>query len=97
MNNLERASNPHLQPLEFKELLGLEDVEIYEALDLNETASERYMAFLETQPQVNYFPSEDDFDSQTIVKANQGDHIAQFLMAIVSKNNGDEEEAVDWV
>jgi hypothetical protein len=53
MSNLDRARNPDLSPAEFKELLDLRDLDIYEALDLNEPASERYIAYLETQPEVH--------------------------------------------
>ena len=95
MSNLDRARNADLTPAEFKELLDLRDLEIYEALDLNEPASERYMDYLETQPEVQYFP-EDDFDSQTLANANSGDHLAQFVMAIECKANGDEAASQEW-
>jgi TPR repeat protein len=89
MNNLNRASNPDLSVSEFKELLDLEDVEIYQALDLNELASQRYIEYLETQPEKEYFPSEEDFNSETIEKANAGNHLAQFLMAMKCEEQGD--------
>jgi len=46
MSNLELASNPDLTPAQFKALLDLEDEFVYEALDLNDSAAERYMAYL---------------------------------------------------
>ena len=95
MSNLDRARNADLTPAEFKELLDLRDLEIYEALDLNEPASQRYIAYLDTQPEVQYFP-EDDFDGQTLAKANSGDHLAQFVMAIECKANGDEAASQEW-
>ena len=95
MSNLDRARNADLTLAEFKELLDLRDLEIYEALDLNEPASQRYIAYLDTQPEVQYFP-EDDFDSQTLAKANSGDHLAQFVMAIECKANGDEAASQEW-
>ena len=96
MSNLDRACNPDLSPAEFKELLDLRDLEIYEALDLNEPASERYIAYLDTQPEVQYFPEDDINDHHTRDKANSGDHLAQFVMAIECKANGDEAASQEW-
>jgi len=96
MNNLERASNPELSAHEFRELLNVEDVEVCEALDLNESASERYMAYLATQPEIEYFPSEEDYDSETLQKANAGDHLAQFLMAIKCQEQDNLAGASEW-
>jgi TPR repeat protein len=96
MSNLDHASNPELSVLEFKELLDLEDVEIYEALDLNESASQRYMDYILALPEVEYLPSAEDFDGETLEKANAGDHLAQFLMAIQCKEQGDLKGESDW-
>ena len=96
MNNLSKASNPALSPREFKELLDLKDVDIYEALDLNESASERYMEYLETQPDIEYQPSKEDFNSETLQKANAGDHLAQFIMAVRCNEQGDLEGESEW-
>lgn len=88
MNNLERAANPNLPALEFKELLSVEDVDVYETLDLNESASERYLNYLETQPEIEYYPTE-SFTNETLQKANAGDHLAQFIMALRCNEQGD--------
>ena len=96
MSNLDRARNPDLTPIEFKELLDLEVLEIYEALDLNVAASERYIAYLETQPEVQYFPLNDEFTNETLVKANSGDHFSQFIVALECMANGDEEASKEW-
>ena len=96
MSNLDRARNPDLSPVEFKELLDLRDLDIYEALDLNEPASERYITYLDTQPEVQYFPEDDINDHHTRDKANGGDHLAQFVMAIECKANGDEAASQEW-
>jgi TPR repeat protein len=77
-------------------LLEVEDVEVYEALDLNDPASERYMAYLATQPEIEYFPSEEDNDSETLQKANAGDHLAQFLMAMKCQEQDDLTGASEW-
>ena len=96
MSNLDRARNADLTPAEFKELLDLRDLEIYEALDLNEPASERYIAYLDTQPEVQYIPEYVLNDSQTLPKANSGDHLAQFVMAIECRANGDDAASQEW-
>jgi TPR repeat protein len=96
MSDLDRARNPDLTPAEFKELLDLNNVEIYEALDLNQPASERYIAYLDTLPEVQYFPEDDFIDNQTLIRANGGDHLAQFAMAIECKDNGDEAASKEW-
>jgi tetratricopeptide (TPR) repeat protein len=96
MQNLDKASNPALSPREFKELLDLEDVDVYVALDLNESASGRYIDYLETQPDIEYQPSAEDFDGQTLQKANAGDHLAQFLMAVRCHEQGDMAGEAEW-
>jgi len=95
MNDLDRAANPSLSVVEFKELLDLQEIEVYQALDLNEQASQRYIAYLETQPDPQYFP-EEDFNGETLQKANSGDHLAQFLMALNCKDSGDQEGEKQW-
>jgi TPR repeat protein len=95
MNNLDRAANPNLSVVEFKELLDLQEIEVYQALDLNEQASQRYIAYLETQPDPQYFP-EEDFNGETLQKANAGDHLAQFLMALDCQDSGDQEGVKQW-
>jgi len=96
MSNLDRASNPSLTPAEFKELLELQDLDVYEALDLNEIAAERYLAWLETQPEVEYFPYE-NLSSQEINRlADAGDHRAQFNKAIEEHEAGNIAASSEW-
>jgi TPR repeat protein len=95
MSNLNRASNPSLTVQEFKQLLELEDIELYQALDLNEEASRRYIDYLQTQPETQYLP-QDEFNGETLQKANTGDHLAQFLMAIQCNEQGDQAGAAQW-
>lgn len=95
MSDLNRAMRPDLSPLEFKELLDLKEIEIYQALDLNEQASERYLDFLASQPEIQYLPSE-GLNSETLSRANAQDHLAQFVMAIECDEQGDQEGAAQW-
>jgi hypothetical protein len=96
MSNLTRAANPELSALEFEELLDLQDIDVYETLDLNESAVQRYLEYLETQPEIEYFPSEEDFNGETLQKANAGDHLAQFLMALKCREVDDAAGEAEW-
>ena len=96
MSDLTRAANPELSALEFKELLDLQDIDVYETLDLNESASQRYMDYLATQPEIEYLPSRGDFNTETLQKANAGDHLAQFSMAVECTDNNDLVGQSEW-
>ena len=96
MSNLDRAYNPDLTPQEFKELLELEDEFIYEALDLNDPAAERYMAYLDTIPEPIYIPFEELSDEELVRRANAEDHLAQFELGHRASNNGELEVAAEW-
>ena len=96
MSNLTRAANPELSALEFKELLDLQDIDVYETLDLNESAVQRYLEYIETQPEIEYFPSEEVVNDETLEKANTGDHLAQFLMALKCIERGDAAGEAEW-
>ena len=95
-SNLDKARDPNLSTKEFKELLDLEDEYVYEALDLNEPAMQRYIAFLNTQPQIEYLPDENESPQISIEKANNNDHRAQFQQALNCIAEGDEAAARLW-
>ena len=95
-SNLEKSKDPGLNPQEFKALLDLQDEYVYESLDLNDAASERYLVFLDTQPEVNYYPNDEDSDEEVRRKANSGDHRSQFQMAVKALDSGSEEESREW-
>ena len=94
--NLERSQDPGLNPQEFKELLDLQDEYVYESLDLNDVARYRYLDFLDTQPEINYYPNEEDGDAEVLRKANSGDHRSQFQMAVKAIDTGNEISAAEW-
>ena len=96
MSNLDRAYNPDLTPEEFKELLEIEDEFVYEALDLNDSAAERYMAYLETLPEPIYIPFEELSDEELVRRANAEDHLAQLELGHRASNNGELEVAAEW-
>lgn len=96
MNNLEHASNPDLTPEQFKALLELEDEFVYEALDLNDSAAERYMAYLETIPDPVYIPFEELSDEELNRRAHAEDHLAQFELGHRASKQGELEVAADW-
>ncbi len=96
MSNLDRASNPNLTPTEFKELLELQDLDVYEALDLNEIAAKRYLAWLDNQPEVDYFPHENLSADEITRLAELGDHRAQFNKALEAHASGDIAGCNEW-
>ena len=96
MSNLELASNPDLTPAQFKELLDLEDEFVYEALDLNDSAAERYMAYLETIPDPVYIPFEELTDEELNRRAHAEDHLAQFELGHRASKQGELEVAANW-
>lgn len=95
-SNLEKAKDPNLSTSEFKELLDLQDAYVYEALDLNEPAKQRYITFLDTQPQIEYWPDENESPQISIEKANNNDHRAQLQQAFNCSAEGDETTAQLW-
>ena len=95
-SNLEKARDPNLSTKEFKELLDLQDEYVYEALDLNEPAMQRYITFLNTQPMVEYYPDENESPEVSVEKANNNDHRAQFQQAYNCEQAGDEAGAQQW-
>jgi|688.fasta_scaffold110466_5 TPR repeat protein len=95
-NNLEKAQDPNLSTKEFKELLDLQDEYVYEALDLNEPAMQRYIDFLNTQPVVDYYPDENDSPEVSLEKANNNDHRAQYQQAHNCMQAGDKVRAQQW-
>lgn len=95
-SNLDKAKDPNLSTKEFKELLDLQDEYVYEALDLNEPAMQRYIAFLNTQPVVEYYPDENDSPEVSVEKANNNDHRAQFQQAYNCMQAGDEVGEQQW-
>ena len=95
-SNLDKAKDPNLSTKEFKELLDLQDEYVYEALDLNEPAMQRYIDFLNTQPEVEYSPDKNDSPQISIEKANNNDHRAQFQQAINCVTTKDEAGAQQW-
>lgn len=96
MTSLERASDPNLTPDQFKALLDLEDEFVYEALDLNDSAAERYMAYLETIPDPIYIPFEELTDEELIRRAQAEDHLAQFELGHRASKQGELEVAANW-
>ncbi len=96
MNSLEHASNPDLTPEQFRALLDLEDEFVYEALDLNDSAAERYMAYLETIPDPIYIPFEDLTDEELNRRAQADDHLAQFELGHRASKQGELEVAANW-
>ncbi len=96
MNSLEHASNPDLTPEQFRALLDLEDEFVYEALDLNDSAAERYMAYLETIPDPIYIPFEDLTDEELDRRAQADDHLAQFELGHRASKQGELEVAANW-
>lgn len=96
MSNLERASDPDLTPEQFKVLLDLEDEFVYEALDLNDSAAERYMAYLETIPDPIYIPFEELTDEELNRRAQAEDHLAQFELGHRASKQGELEVAANW-
>lgn len=96
MSNLERASDPDLTPEQFKALLDLEDEFVYEALDLNDSAAERYMAYLETIPDPIYIPFEELTDEELNRRARAEDHLAQFELGHRASKQGELEVAANW-
>ena len=95
-SNLDKARDPNLSTKEFKELLDLQDEYVYEALDLNEPAMQRYIAFLNTQPVIEYYPDENESPEVSVEKANNNDHRAQFQQAYNCEQAGDEAGAQQW-
>lgn len=95
-SNLDKARDPNLSTKEFKELLDLQDDYVYEALDLNWEAEQRYIAFLDTQPEVEYLPDENESPQVSIEKANNNDHRAQFQQALNCMAAEDEAGAQLW-
>jgi TPR repeat protein len=95
-SNLEKSKDPSLSPQEFKELLDLQDEYVYESLDLNDVARERYLSYLDTLPEVNYYPNEEDSDAEVLRKANRGDHRSQFQMAVKAMDSGDTAKVNEW-
>jgi len=95
-SNLDKAKDPNLSTKEFKELLDLQDEYVYEALDLNEPAMQRYIDFLNTQPVVEYYPDENELPEVSVEKANNNDHRAQFQQAYNCAQAGDEAGAQQW-
>lgn len=95
-SNLDKAKDPNLSTKEFKELLDLQDEYVYEALDLNEPAMQRYITFLNTQPVIEYYPDENDSPEVSVEKANNNDHRAQFQQAYNCEQAGDEAGAQQW-
>ena len=95
-SNLDKARDPNLSTKEFKELLDLQDEYVYEALDLNEPAMQRYITFLNTQPVVEYYPDENESPEVSVEKANNNDHRAQFQQAYNCEQAGDEAGAQQW-
>ena len=95
-SNLDKARDPNLSTKEFKELLDLQDEYVYEALDLNEPAMQRYITFLNTQPMVEYYPDENESPEVSVEKANNNDHRAQFQQAYNCEQAGDEAGAQQW-
>ena len=96
MSNLERASDPDLTPEQFKHLLDLEDEFVYEALDLNDSAAERYMAYLETIPDPIYIPFEELTVEELNRRAQEEDHLAQFELGHRASKQGELEVAANW-
>lgn len=96
MTSLERASDPNLTPDQFKALLDLEDEFVYEALDLNDSAAERYMAYLETIPDPIYIPFEELTDEELNRRAQAEDHLAQFELGHRASKQGELEVAANW-
>ncbi len=96
MSNLEHASNPDLTPEQFKALLELEDEFVYEALDLNDSAADRYMAYLETIPDPLYIPFEELTDEELNRRAHAEDHLAQFELGHRASKQGELEVAANW-
>ena len=95
-SNLDKARDPNLSTKEFKELLDLQDEYVYEALDLNEPAMQRYITFLNTQPMVEYYPDENESPEVSVEKANNNDQRAQFQQAYNCEQAGDEAGAQQW-
>lgn len=95
-SNLDKAKEPNLSTKEFKELLDLQDEYVYEALDLNEPAMQRYITFLNTQLVIEYYPDENDSPEVSVEKANNNDHRAQFQQAYNCEQAGDEAGAQQW-
>ena len=95
-SNLDKAQDPNLSTKEFKELLDLQDEYVYEALDLNEPAMQRYIAFLNTQPVIEYYPDENESPGVSVEKANNNDHRAQFQQAINCAQAGDKVGEQQW-
>lgn len=96
MSNLEHASNPDLTPAQFKALLDLEDEFLYEALDLNDSAAERYIAYLETIPAPVYIPFEEITDEELNRRAQAEDHSAQCELGHRASKRGELEAAANW-
>lgn len=96
MNNLQLAKDPSLTPIQFKSLLDLEDEYIYQALDLNEEASNRYIAYLETLPEPQYFLEEELDYEESLARAESGDHKAQFDLADRAHKTENLTEARRW-
>ena len=96
MSNLEHASNPDLTSAQFKALLDIEDEFVYEALDLNDSAAERYMAYLETIPDPVYIPFEELTDEELNRRAQAEDHLAQCELGHRASKQGELEDAANW-
>jgi TPR repeat protein len=86
------AADPDLTPSQYKQLLELEDENIYLVLELNEKAKERYISYLDENPGPNYHPFEELTDEILMQRALAEDHLAQLELghrASLVKNSDD--------
>ena len=94
--HLAKALDFELSPAEFLEILLAEDELVNYALELNEVAAARFIQDLWNQKKVEYGPLEGVSQGKIIQLANEGDHRAQYCLALKCEDNNDEDGANKW-
>ncbi len=94
--NLRLASDPELAPSRYKQLLELEEENIYLALELNEIAKARFISYLDENPGPNYHPFEELTDEILMQRALAEDHLAQLELGHRASLIENSEDAAYW-
>lgn len=94
--HLAKALDFELSPGEFLEILLGDNELVNYALELNELAATRFIQDLWNQKKVEYGPLEGLSQGKIIQLANEGDHRAQYCLALKCEDNNDKNGANKW-
>jgi TPR repeat protein len=94
--HLAKALDFELSPADFLEILLADDELVNYALEINEVASARFIQNLWNQKKVEYGPLEGLSQGKIIQLANDGDHRAQYCLALKCEDDNDEDGANNW-